>query len=46
MAYDPKTDKWIKFADMPVARHAQAAAVAGDKLYMIAGSTGCGGGAG
>jgi len=41
-AYDPKTDKWRLLAPMPVARHAQAAAVAGDKVYMMGGSTGCG----
>lgn len=41
-AFDPKTNHWIAFAGMPVAHHAQAAAAAGDKLYMIGGSTGCG----
>jgi hypothetical protein len=41
-AYDPKTDRWRLLAPIPVERHAQAAAVAGDKVYMIGGSTGCG----
>ena len=30
------------FAPIPVERHAQAAAVASNKVYMIGGSTGCG----
>lgn len=41
-AFDPKTNRWLKFTDMPEGRHAQAAAVAGDRIYMIGGSTGCG----
>jgi N-acetylneuraminic acid mutarotase len=41
-AYDPKTQRWRKLADMPIARHAQAAAVAGNKLYMTGGANGCG----
>jgi N-acetylneuraminic acid mutarotase len=41
-AYDPKTDRWRLLAPIPVGRHAQAAAVAGNQLYMIGGSTGCG----
>ena len=34
-AYDPKTDRWRLLAPIPVERHAQAAAVAGNKPYMI-----------
>jgi N-acetylneuraminic acid mutarotase len=41
-AYDPKADRWRLLAPYPVERHAQAAAVAGDKLYSIGGAVGCG----
>jgi N-acetylneuraminic acid mutarotase len=41
-AYDPKTDKWRLLGPYPVERHAQAAAVAGDRLYSFGGATGCG----
>jgi N-acetylneuraminic acid mutarotase len=41
-AYDPKTDRWRLLAPMPLERHANAAAVAGDKLYMFGGAIGCG----
>jgi N-acetylneuraminic acid mutarotase len=41
-AYDPKTDRWRLLAPYPVERHAQAAAVAGGKLYSFGGAVGCG----
>ena len=42
-AYDPKTDRWRLLAPMPVERHrANAAAVAGGKLYMFGGANACG----
>jgi N-acetylneuraminic acid mutarotase len=41
-AYDPKTDRWRLLAPMPAERHANAAAAAGDRLYMFGGAIGCG----
>lgn len=35
--YDPKTGKWTKLADAPVARDHVRAAIVGDKLYLIGG---------
>ena len=37
-AYDPKSNSWRALAPMPHGRHATSAAVAGDKMYMAAGS--------
>jgi N-acetylneuraminic acid mutarotase len=42
-AYDPKTDSWIKMMPMPEGWHALGAAAAGNTLYFIGGSHGCGG---
>ena len=44
VAYDPKADRWTTFPALPGPRHGFAAAVAGDKLFFIGGSTRCGGG--
>ena len=41
-AYDPKTDRWRLLTPIPVERHANAAAVAADRLFMFGGATGCG----
>ena len=35
--YDPKTGKWTKLADSPIARDHVRAGLVGDKLYLIAG---------
>ena len=37
-AFDPGNNSWQKLAPMPAGRHATMAAVAGDKLYIAAGS--------
>ncbi len=44
-AYDPKTNSWQTLAPMPGGRHATAAATAGDKVYLAAGSLKPGSGA-
>jgi N-acetylneuraminic acid mutarotase len=35
--YDPRTGKWTKLADAPVARDHVRAAIIGDKIYLIGG---------
>lgn len=42
-AFDPKNNRWVKFPVLPVPLHGFAAAVAGDKLHFIGGSSPCGG---
>lgn len=37
-AYDPKTKSWKTLAPMPAGRHGTAAAVAGGRVYLAAGS--------
>ena len=39
-AYNPKTNKWAKMADMPTARSAAAAVVYNEKIYVIGGYSG------
>ena len=39
-AYDPTTDSWTVKAPMPTARHHHAAAVVGERLYIIGGRYG------
>ncbi len=43
-AYDPKSDKWRRLANLPVGRHGFAAASVGNTLYYLGGSTECGSG--
>ena len=37
-AYDPETKRWTRLPDLHVERHAFAAAVAGNRVYAVAGS--------
>jgi N-acetylneuraminic acid mutarotase len=43
-AYDPRSDKWRKLANLPTGRHGFAAASVGNTLYYLGGSTECGSG--
>ena len=41
-AYNTNTGSWHMFTKLPVGRHASAAAVVGDKLYLFGGTSACG----
>ncbi len=42
--YDPKTNRWLTLAPLPMGRHAFGAAAVGQYAYFIGGALGCGGG--
>ena len=42
-AFNPKTNSWQTLAKAPTGLHAQGGAVAGNSLYLLGGTAGCGG---
>jgi N-acetylneuraminic acid mutarotase len=42
-AFDPATNAWTKFADMPLPRHSQVAIASGGKIYLPGGAVKRGG---
>ncbi len=42
-SFDPATNSWIKYADMPLPRHSQVAIAAGNRIYIPGGAVKRGG---